>query len=58
MHLAPNMYKIVTLNANAKKIITLTLSTPHVPIVTLSHLVQKVPSLELLHAIKFSMRLV
>ena len=37
---------------------TLTLSTPHVTIVVLSHLVQKVSLLELLHATKFSMRLV
>ena len=30
MHLTPNMYKIVTLNANAKKIITLKMHlTPH-----------------------------
>ena len=39
-------------------IIHLTLSTPHMTIVTLSHLVQKVPSLELLRATEFSMRLV
>ena len=36
----------------------LTLSMPHVTIVVLSCLVQKVPSLELLHATEFSMRLV
>ena len=30
---------------------------PHTTIVTLSRLVQKVPSLELLHATEFSMRL-
>ena len=36
----------------------LTLSMPHVTIVVLSHLVQKVPLMELLHATKFSMRLV
>ena len=36
----------------------LTLSTPHMTIVTISHLVKKVPSLELLHATEFSMRLV
>ena len=38
--------------------IMLTLSTPYATIVALSHLVQKVPSLELLHATEFSMRLV
>ena len=37
---------------------TLTLSMPHMTIIALSHLVQKVPSLELLHATEFSMRLV
>ena len=36
----------------------LTVSMPHVTIVSLSRLVQKVPSLELLHATEFSMRLV
>ena len=36
----------------------LTLSTPHATIVMLSHLVQKVPLLELLHATEFSVRLV
>ena len=36
----------------------LTLSMPHVTIVTLSHCVQKVPSLELLRATELSMRLV
>ena len=36
----------------------LTLSTPHATIVALSCLVQKMPLLELLHATKFSMRLV
>ena len=36
----------------------LTLSTPHATLVMISHLVEKVPSLELLHATKFSMRLV
>ena len=36
----------------------LTLSMPHATIVTISHLVKKVPSLELLHDTEFSMRLV
>ena len=36
----------------------LTLSMPHATIVVLNHLVQKVPLLDLLHATKFSMRLV
>ena len=36
----------------------LTLSTPHATIVMLSHCVQKVPSLELLRATEFSVRLV
>ena len=36
----------------------LTLSMPHATIVMLIRLVQKVPSLELLHATEFSMRLV
>ena len=40
------------------KVDILTLSTPHATIVALSRLVQKVPSLELLRATKFSMRLV
>ena len=36
----------------------LTLSMLHATIVAISHLVEKVPLLELLHATKFSMRLV
>ena len=36
----------------------LTLSMPHATIVVISHLVEKVPLQELLHATKFSMRLV
>ena len=36
----------------------LTLSMPHMTIVTINCLVKKVPSQELLHAIEFSMRLV
>ena len=36
----------------------LTLSMPHATIVAIRHLVQKVPSMELLHATKLSMRLV
>ena len=36
----------------------LTLSSPHATIAAISHLVKKVPSLELLHATEFSMRLV
>ena len=36
----------------------LTLSMLHVTIVAISHLVEKVPSLELLHATEFSVRLV
>ena len=39
-------------------LILLTLSMPHATIVALSRLVQKVPLLELLHATKFSVRLV
>ena len=40
------------------KITLLTLSTPHTTIVDLSHLVEKVASLELLHDTEFSVRLV
>ena len=41
-----------------KDAFSLTLSTPHVTIVAISRLAKKVPLLELLHATKFSMRLV
>ena len=41
----------------AEKETLLTLSMPHVTIVAISHLVEKVPSLELLHATEFSVRL-
>ena len=47
----------VTYLTKARQGPLLTLSTPHVTIVAISHLVEKVPLLELLHATEFSMRL-
>ena len=44
--------------ANGMTQVYLTLSMPHATIVAISHLVKKVPSLELLHATKFSVMLV
>ena len=52
-----NVHMVIIMN-NADLLRILTLSMPHTTIDVLSHLVQKVPSLELLHATEFSIRLV
>ena len=52
------MVKLILYITNKKLSILLTLSMLHVTIVMISHLVEKVPLQELLHATKFSMRLV